>query len=229
MKVLLAGDSTVAACPPEEYPMSGWGPELAACLDPGDEVRNFAKGGASTESFIAEGLWENLLAEVERDSVVLIQFGHNDQKYPELLAPEGGYTARLEGFIGDVRSRGAHPVLCTSVERCWFSNGRLDPAHGRYPAAVRALGLREDVPVFDLTVFTGWLYEFLGEEGARELFTEKDRTHFSVRGAREVASYVARALAAFAGRDAQRPPLGLSIQRDQAEREKAQIGATNSS
>ena len=29
MKILLAGDSTVAACPSYEYPMSGWGAHLA--------------------------------------------------------------------------------------------------------------------------------------------------------------------------------------------------------
>ena len=191
--------------------MSGWGSELAACLESGDTVLNFAKGGATTESFIIEGLWEKLLTELEPETFVLIQFGHNDQKQPELLAAEGGYTERLAGFVADVRSRGGNPILCTSVERCWFSDRRLDPSHGTYPAAVRSLAAREHVPVIDLTVFSTWLYEFLGEDGARTLFTDRDKTHFCVRGAGEIAAYVARALAAITGRDARNPPLGLNL------------------
>lgn len=191
--------------------MSGWGPELAACLEPGDTVLNFAKGGATTESFLAEGLWDRLLKEIEPDSLVLIQFGHNDQKQPGLLAAEGGYTDRLAGFLADVRSRGAQPILCTSVERCWFTDGRLAPSHGTYPAAVRALAARESVPVIDLTVFSTWLYEYLGEEAALRLFTERDKTHFCISGAREIASYVARAIAALTGRDARQPALGLNL------------------
>jgi lysophospholipase L1-like esterase len=152
--------------------MSGWGPELAGFLEPGDIVLNFAKGGATTASFAAEGLWQDLLKELEPQNFVLIQFGHNDQKHPQLLAPEGGYTERLAEFVADVRDRGGVPVLCTSVERCWFSNARLSPSHGGYPAAVRALAAREQVPVIDLTVFSSWLYESLGETAALALFTE---------------------------------------------------------
>ena len=191
--------------------MSGWGAVLAACLDETDTVLNFAKGGATTESFINEGLWGELLNELEPENLVLIQFGHNDQKQPALLAPDDGYTDRLAGFLADVRSRGALPVLCTSVERCWFEDGRLVPSHGAYPQAVRALAARENVPVIDLTVFSAWLYEFLGEDAAPSLFAEKDRTHFCVRGASEIASYVARALRAYTGLDALLPPLGLNL------------------
>ncbi|WP_342022825.1 rhamnogalacturonan acetylesterase [Arthrobacter citreus] len=191
--------------------MSGWGPELAGFLEAGDIVLNFAKGGATTASFAAEELWQDLLKELEPQNFVLIQFGHNDQKHPQLLAPEGGYTERLAEFVADVRDRGGVPVLCTSVERCWFSNARLSPSHGGYPAAVRALAAREQVPVIDLTVFSSWLYESLGETAALALFTEQDKTHFCVRGAREIASYVARALAAVSGRDARQPPLGPNL------------------
>lgn len=210
MRVLLAGDSTVAACPPEEYPMSGWGAELLGCLGPRDHVLNFAKGGATTESFIGDGLWDKLLMEVGAGNLVLIQFGHNDQKHPESLGPSGGYASRLTAFVADVRSRGAHPVLCTPVERCWFRDGRLVPSHGTYPAAVRSIALREEIPLIDLTVFTTWLYEFLGEEAAQTLFAEADKTHFCALGAQEIASFVAGTLRAITGRDAQLPPLGTA-------------------
>jgi lysophospholipase L1-like esterase len=61
MKILLAGDSTVANCPTHEYPMSGWGAQLPRHVYTWAAVHNLAKGGASTESFREEGLWEQLL------------------------------------------------------------------------------------------------------------------------------------------------------------------------
>ncbi|WP_243076456.1 GDSL-type esterase/lipase family protein [Microbacterium sp. SS28] len=80
----LAGDSTVADAKPGEYPMSGWGGELAHFV--GRPVRNLAFGGATTESFLQTGTWAALLAAVAPSDTVVIQFGHNDQKIPELSA-----------------------------------------------------------------------------------------------------------------------------------------------
>lgn len=204
----LAGDSTVANCAPEEHPMSGWGAHLHEFVD--EPVHNFAVGGATTESFRADGHWGRLIELVRPGDRVVIQFGHNDQKLPELLAADGGYTERLRAFVDEVRAAQAHPVLCTSVERRWFDGHRLRPSHGHYPATVRQLGARHDVPVIDLTVFTSWLYEDLGPERSAELFTPADNTHFHERGARQVAAYVARALRAVRGLDDNAVPLGLA-------------------
>ena len=210
MRFLLAGDSTVAACPPEEHPMSGWGAALGRALRPEDEVFNFAKGGATTASFIAEGLWDDLLTEARPGDVALIQFGHNDQKQPELLAAEGGYRERLAGFVGDLRDRSVTPVLCTSVERRLFADDLLRSSHGSYPRAVRALAAAQDVPVIDLTVFTSWLYEDLGIDGSAALFTTRDNTHFHEHGANIVASFIARSLRGILGWDDALAPLGRS-------------------
>src|SRR6476661_362395 len=60
MKILLAGDSTVADCPTQEFPMSGWGAQLPPHTYRWGSVHNFAKGGASTESFRDEGRWADL-------------------------------------------------------------------------------------------------------------------------------------------------------------------------
>ena len=79
MKVLLAGDSTVATYSQEFAPMMGWGEALAAQLGDTAEVINFAKPGSTTRSFMEEGLFEQLLEKVDEDALVLFQFGHNDQ------------------------------------------------------------------------------------------------------------------------------------------------------
>lgn len=207
MRFLLAGDSTVAACPPMESPMSGWGPALAGRLRPGDEVVNFARGGATTESFVAEGLWATLLAESVPGDAVVIQFGHNDQKRPELLAADG-YRRRLEGFVHDLRGAGVTPVLCTPVERRLFADGRVRHSHGPYPGAVRTVADDHDVPLIDLTVFTSWLYDYLGPVGSAALFTVADDTHFHRDGADLVAGFVARSLSSILGWDDHLAALG---------------------
>lgn len=207
MRFLLAGDSTVAACPPQESPMSGWGAALAGKLRPEDRVQNFARGGATTASFVADGLWAALLAEAEPGDVAVIQFGHNDQKRPELLATDG-YRHRLEGFVHDLRGAGVTPVLCTSVERRLFDGATLRHSHGAYPGQVRAVADDLDVALINLTVFTGWLYDYLGPDASGTLFTAADDTHFHQRGADLVAGFVARSLRSILGWDDHLDALG---------------------
>jgi lysophospholipase L1-like esterase len=231
MTIHLAGDSTVAPTDHgatsghTEIPLLGWGDELAAFT--GDVVRNHAIGGATTESFRAEGRWEALLAELRPGDTVVIQFGHNDQKEPDELAAEGGYTDRLAQFVAEARVNGARPVLATSVERRLFDDdGALRWSHGPYPAAVRALGHELDVPVLDLTAFTRWLYGWLGREASAALFPHgaaaaaglvvddalgKDNTHFTTAGARAVARYVGEALASLDGVHDAEAPLGAWV------------------
>jgi lysophospholipase L1-like esterase len=219
MTIHLAGDSTVAPTSPGTEPMAGWGAALGD-LTP-QPVRNLAFGGATTESFFASGSWDRLLENVEPGDTVVIQFGHNDQKEPDLLAARGGYTDRLRRMVGDVRGRGATAVLCTSCERRWFDGDRVVPTHGDYPNAVRDLAHELDAPLIDLTVFTTWLYEDLGDEGSRSLLSHfpagefpgwpdgaADDTHFRIEGARRIAAFVATSLRAIARQDGDRDATG---------------------
>jgi lysophospholipase L1-like esterase len=223
MKILLAGDSTVANCPTYEYPMSGWGAHLGSRVYSWAAVYNYAKGGASTESFREDGLWPALLQEAGQGDLVLIQFGHNDQKHPHLAA-RTGYAANLRTMLGEVRSLGATPVLCTSVERRHFLRGggdggeiatgtgvgnslELEESLEDYPAVVRELAAELQVPLIELNTWTRALYLELGEEASKALFCHfepgehafwpeglADNTHFNEDGARLVAGYVAAQL-----------------------------------
>lgn len=214
----LAGDSTVAACPPAEFPMSGWGALLDAHVDA--PVRNLAVGGGTTES-CRETYWPELLAGLAPGDTVLIQFGHNDQKQPELLGARTGYAERLRSMVAEVRAREAQPVLCTSVERRRFVGDRLEPSHGDYPDTVRDLAHELDVPLIDLQVFTSWLYEDLGVEDSRSLLSHYPRglhrtwpdglvddTHFQRRGADKIAAFVGWSLRAIERRDGHRLAAG---------------------
>lgn len=212
-RVLLAGDSTVAPYLATAYPMCGWGAHLGAALTArcGSaeplHVVDLAKNGATTESHRVEGLWAAVLDATEPGDLVLLQFGHNDQKH-EHLSAWTGYTENLISMIAEVRALGAHPVLCTPVARRHFVRGRLLRTHGDHPAAVSALAETYDVPMLDLHRRTRELLDQLGEEPSRRLFTQlpagasplypegiEDDTHFSVDGAIAVAEIVAEELA----------------------------------
>lgn len=218
----LAGDSTVAPMTPQESPMSGWGQFLDRHVT--SPVRNHAFGGATTESFRASGAWTTLLADVSAGDTVVIQFGHNDQKQPELDA-RGGYTDRLRGMVDDVRARGAVAVLCTSCERRWFDDtGHVTPTHGDYPNAVRDLSHNLDAPMIDLTAFTTWLYEDLGDDASTRMLSHfapgetsawpeglTDNTHFRIEGADRIAAFVGRSLRAIERQDGDEPAKGSQL------------------
>lgn len=212
MRIHLAGDSTLAPGPLDDTGVAGWGAALHEYVDL--PIQNRAIGGATTASFIAEGRWQATLDDIEPGDLVLIQFGHNDQKEASLDA-EGGYRANLRDFVAATRARGGTPVLLTSVERRRFSADRVLASHGPYPRAVRRLAHELDVQLIDLTVFTRWLYQDLGPGGSERLFGHRnpddgslDRTHFGAAGARAVAAYVAEELRAIRGMDDDGAPLG---------------------
>lgn len=216
MRTHLAGDSTVAPGPLDGSGVAGWGAALHEHVD--EEVHNAAIGGATTASFRADGRWQQILDAVVPGDVVVIQFGHNDQKQPEELAAAGGYTDNLRRFVIEARDGGATAVLATSVERRLFAGGVLRHSHGPYPAAVRALGRELAVPVLELTGYTRWLYTWLGEDGSRALFGHThpetgahDDTHTGAHGARTIAAFVAEQLRAVRGLDDELVALGAPV------------------
>ena len=89
---------------------------LPEFLDDNVEVVNHAMGGRSTKTFLNEGRWDKLMAQVRKGDYVFIQFGHNDASTrPERHASRADYRDNLLKMIQDVRDKKAHPVLLTSV------------------------------------------------------------------------------------------------------------------
>src|SRR6202789_2247074 len=69
VRIHLIGDST-------QTDHAGYGRGFCANLTAQVDCVNMAKGGASTRSFRAQGLWERSLQ--TKPDYMLIQFGHND-------------------------------------------------------------------------------------------------------------------------------------------------------
>src|SRR6476660_361019 len=113
IKVWLIGDSTMANKETRAYPETGWGMPFTYFFDSTVVVDNRAKNGRSTKSFIAEGLWQPVLDNLQEGDYVFIQFGHNDEgkeKVGRYTTPDE-FRANLEKYISDTRKKKAIPVL----------------------------------------------------------------------------------------------------------------------
>lgn len=212
--VYLAGDSTAATKQPTAAPETGWGMALPFFLaDDRFTVANHAVNGRSSKSFYDEGRLAPILAALRPGDLLLVQFGHNDEKIEDPARgtdPETTYPQYLRLYIDGARERGARPVLLTSVERRKFdAAGTAQPTHGAYPDAVRRLARAERVPLLDIQASSIALWQRLGPEATQGYFNWlepgespnypaglQDNTHFQPHGAIEVARFVARELAA---------------------------------
>ncbi|MFJ7058917.1 rhamnogalacturonan acetylesterase [Streptomyces griseobrunneus] len=207
----IAGDSTAAEKPADAAPETGWGMALPFFLAGRLRVANHAVNGRSSKSFIDEGRLTALLAGVRPGDLVLIQFGHNDQKTEDPARGTDPYTTYqeyLRQYVKGARARRARPVLVTSVERRRFTaDGTARPTLGEYPAAMRALAAEEGIPLIDVQALSLTRWQELGPDGTEAYFLwlepgdspnhpdgAQDNTHFRPVGAIEVARLTARAL-----------------------------------
>lgn len=203
--VYLAGDSTIADKEIKAYPETGWGMPFHAFFDSTVTVKNIAKNGRSTKTFITEGLWKSITAQLQPEDYVLIQFGHNDEvSTKKSYTTEAEFEANLNLFIKDVKAVGGNPVLITPVARRKFnSDGQIMETHQIYAAIVRKVAIARQVPLIDLDKESQALLQKFGAEDSKMLFNYlspgenpnypngmSDDTHFSELGARKMAEIV---------------------------------------
>jgi lysophospholipase L1-like esterase len=245
--LFIAGDSTAARY--GEGAMQGWGEAATRLFEPAKvRLENRARGGRSSRTFITEGWWTALLADVRAGDVVLIQFGHNDggainEEPPGSTRPVrargslpgiGDETVRIQNvvtgeaevvrtfgaylreMIGEVRERGATPVvLSTTPRNAWDAAGRVERggAHRRWS---RAVARAEGVAWVDLTRLVADAYQELGEAAAGGLFAG-DNTHTNAAGAEFNAIHVVAGLKGLRGGPEIAPWLsaaGAAVRRD---------------
>ncbi|MGW7267237.1 rhamnogalacturonan acetylesterase [Streptomyces sp. NPDC054842] len=197
--LFIAGDSTAAQKYADAAPETGWGMALPFFLHSDLTVSNHAVNGRSSKSFVDEGRLDAVLAAIRPGDLLLVQFGHNDEKTADptrYTEPWTTYQDHLRLYVDGARARGARPVLATSVERRRFdADGAALPTHGDYPAAMRALAEEEGVALLDVQALSVALWQKLGPEETKRYFnwtaTEQDNTHFNPPGAIAVARLVA--------------------------------------
>ncbi|MEY4331829.1 MAG: hypothetical protein RLZZ196_567 [Bacteroidota bacterium] len=205
-KIWLCGDSTIAIKQTTAYPETGWGMPFVYLWDSTIEVKNLAKNGRSTKTFINEGLWSQVTNEAAEGDFVYIQFGHNDEseeKKDRYTNPEE-FKSNLKKFINETKALKAIPILLTPVSRRKFDEaGMAQETHTIYSNLVKEVALSENALLIDLDTKSRELYQTFGKEKSTLLFLQLqpgehpnypdgkiDNTHFSELGARLIAQLV---------------------------------------
>jgi len=207
-RIILVGDSTMA-------PRTGYGEALCARFEPRVACLNLARGGRSTGSYRAEGLW-NKVQEQLRDtgahsaSYVLIQFGHNDQpgkpgRSTDLVTQ---YPANLARYVSNTRALGAVPILVTPLTRRSFRGAWLHDDLAPWSATVRAIAREHKVDLLDLNKLSMAAVQAMGTAQADTLAQDPppkdalidgrksafDYTHVGPKGAELFSSIVVKDL-----------------------------------
>lgn len=202
--IYLVGDSTMANKPLENNPERGWGQVLPKFFNDKIAIENHAKNGRSTKSFIDEGRWDSVMTKVKKGDYVFIQFGHNDAKIEDPKRYAEAHTTYKENlirFVDDCTSKGAIPILLTSIVRRKFDdNGHLLDTHGDYPSVMREVAKAKNVLLIDMNEKSKKLVAEYGPEKSKLLYLhiepgvykllpdgKKDDTHFSELGAIKMA------------------------------------------
>ncbi len=210
LRVLLVGDSTVATWAATN-PEKGWGQAIPGFFDDRLLIDNRAKPGASSKTFITQGLWTTAKSALRPGDYVLIQFGHNDAHgagQPESTDASTDYKTYLQQYIDETKAKGATPVLVTPMYRRSFdANGNPLPylvdSSGNpyynllpYAVAMREVAEANQVTCIDLFAMSGDLLREIGNTATIALLAPNDVTHWNQTGAMAMAALVARGLAA---------------------------------
>ena len=200
--LFIAGDSTAS-----NGAENGWGSHLQKFFDPGRlTVVNRARGRRSSRTFVTEGLWDGIVADLKAGDIVLIQFGHNDggpinDKYRargsiqslgeeteeinnqvtgkhEVIHTFGWYLRKM---IRETRDKGATPIILSLTARNIWPDGRVERS-GIFSNLARQVAEKAGLDFIPLREMIADQYEILGPVRVRELFPI-DHTHTSPDGA----------------------------------------------
>jgi len=168
---------------------------------------NRARAGRSSRTFITQGLWDNVVSEMKRGDLVLIQFGHNDagaindesrargslpgtgqetQEIDNLLTKEHEvvhtYGWYLRKMIADTKAKGAIPIVLSLTVRNIWKDGRVERGSGKFGQWANEVATSQHVMFVDVTKRIADKYEQFGEAKVKELFAT-DHTHTNAKGA----------------------------------------------
>jgi rhamnogalacturonan acetylesterase len=219
--LFIIGDSTVKNGTQGQM---GWGTPIAGLFDSSRiTVANHAIGGRSSRTFLTEGRWDKVLADLKAGDFVSIQFGHNDSGPLDDKARARGtlrgtgdesreidnpitqkrevvhtYGWYLRKYVAEAKAKGATPIVCSPVPRNIWKEGKVARASNDYGKWAKEVAAAEGASFLDLNELIAVRYEALGEAKVKTLFGG-DHTHTNEEGARLNASIIAEGLRGLAG------------------------------
>ncbi|HEY1092706.1 MAG TPA: rhamnogalacturonan acetylesterase [Burkholderiaceae bacterium] len=218
--LFIVGDSTVRSG--GQGGAFGWGERIAPFFDTQRiNVANHAIGGRSSRTFLNEGRWDAVLAQLKAGDFVLIQFGHNDGGKigdpamkgrasgpgvgPEVVEdtrPDGKteqvhtfgwYMAR---YVADAKAKGATVVILSPIpHKDRWQEGRDFENFAAWGAQVAK---ESGAQFIDLTMLVTEAYRKVGAEQVAGFFSDA-RTHTNDAGAKFNAERVVEGLRGLAG------------------------------
>ena len=192
VRIELIGDST-------QTDHAGYGRGFCANLTSAVDCVNMAKGGASTRSFRAQGLWGRALQ--TKPDYMLIQFGHNDvvlanpktdqsgapakedqrnrpaaEMDVRALASPGDYEVNLRQYVTEARVAGINPVLVTPLTRQYFQeDGKIHSDQTEHCETMRRVAADMKVPLIELQNESIAYLDKIGEAAGHKFeITKKD-------------------------------------------------------
>ncbi len=194
--LFLLGDSTVSDQGRE--PFASWGQMLPRFFKPGLAVANYAQSGETYRDSIGRRRLDKVLSSMERGDMVLMQFGHNDQKQQKdgKGGPFTTYQAEIRTHVEAIRQRGGIPVVISPMERRRFDEqGKAYQTLADYTEAARQVAAELKVAFIDLNALSLPFYQALGPDKSKYAFaqispTQTDNTHHNNYGSYQLARAV---------------------------------------
>lgn len=168
---------------------------------------NRALGGRSSRTFITEGHWGQVLANLKNGDFVMMQFGHNDggavndasrargsrkgvgedseeidnliTKKHEVVHSFGWY---MRQYIRESRARDATPIVCSMIPRKVWRDGKIARNKADYAGWAETVAHEANAPFLDLNEFVAKRYEQMTPSQVDALFGD-EHTHTTRAGA----------------------------------------------
>lgn len=213
--IFIIGDSLSATKFNSKKPETGWGELLHRYVPNHYVIDNHAVNGRSTKSFIDEGLFDTVKTLWKPHDILLIQFGHNDQKKEDpsrYTDPFGSYTDNLSYFIIQAKLATVKPILISSITRRIFIDKGILDGHtlGDYPEAMHLVAVKHNVAFVDMFQTSQVIVASLGVEQSKNLYLHLDpkahtnypdgiidNTHLNEHGADVMASIIGLSIAPY--------------------------------
>lgn len=216
----IIGDSTVKnGSGRGEQNLWGWGSFIADYFDTLKiGVENHAIGGRSSRTFITEGRWDRILAQLKPGDFVIMQFGHNDagplddtarargtirgigndsaatynpiRKINEVVYSYGHYMRK---YVDDAKAKGAIPIICSPVPRDNFREGKVVRSDSTYGGWSKSIAQSNGALFIPLNNLVSDKYDAMGEEKVHAFFPV-DHTHPDKAGSELTAAIVIDAI-----------------------------------
>jgi len=200
----------------------GWGSFIADYFDTTKiSIQNHAIGGRSSRTFLTEGRWDKIMAELKKGDYVIMQFGHNDGGAlddtarargtirgigteskdifnPKTQKQETVYTYGwyMRKYIRDAKAKGAIPIVCSPIPRNQWKEEKVVRSPESYSGWAEQVAKEEGVLFINLNDVVAAKYEEMGAEAVKAFFPV-DHTHTNKEGAQLNAQIVVNALKAF--------------------------------